>query len=115
MLPLSHQSIYINSGIIRHYKVVLFALLDNRVLNSLEELFTMRVAAFIPSPECSTLWRGIHTASLYLLNSFFSMKSFGILFNSYLSIYLSISISIRILSVPIYKCINLLIPFLAKL
>ena len=42
IIPLSHQLIYISSGIIRHYVVVFiclhFALSDTRVLNSYEEL-----------------------------------------------------------------------------
>ena len=42
IIPLSHQSIYVSSGIIRHYVLAFiclhFALPDTRVLNSLEEL-----------------------------------------------------------------------------
>ena len=49
ILPLSQQSIYVNSGIIRHYVSAFvclhFALPGTRELNSLEELCITRVAA----------------------------------------------------------------------
>ena len=49
IIPLSHQSTYVKSGMIRHYVVAFdclhFALLDTRELNSNEELCFAQVAA----------------------------------------------------------------------
>ena len=49
IIPLSHQSTYVSSRMIRHYVVAFaylhFVLLDTRVLNSYEQLCIARVAA----------------------------------------------------------------------